>query len=97
MMKQAQEIQKKMEKLRGELDQKIYEASSGGDMVKATMDGKMQLQSISISKDVVDPDDVELLEGLVLTAIKEVVKKVQEDQNEHFSGLTGGVKIPGLF
>lgn len=96
MMRQAQELQAKLAKAQQELSSTIVEASSGGGVVKVTIDGQQKIQSVKISPEVVNPDDVELLEDLVLTAVSEAIAKSQEAAAKHLGELTGGFKIPGL-
>ena len=96
IMRQAQELQAKLAKAQQELSNTTIEASSGGDAVKVTIDGQQNIQSVKISPEVVDPEDVELLEDLVLTAVREAIAKSQEAAAQHLGGLTGGLKIPGL-
>ena len=96
MMQQAQKLQEKLAKAQQELGEATVEASSGGGAVKVTINGQQKIQSVKISSEVVNPDDVELLEDLVLTAVSEAVSKSQELAAERLSGLTGGLKIPGL-
>jgi len=96
IMRQAQELQAKLAKAQQELSDTTIEASSGGGAVKVTIDGQQQIQSVKISPEVVDPEDVELLEDLVLTAVREAIAKSQEAAAQRLGGLTGGLKIPGL-
>jgi DNA-binding YbaB/EbfC family protein len=96
MMQQAQKLQAQLVKAQEELANLNVEASSGGGMVTVVMNGQMQIQSVKISKDVVDPEEVEMLEDLVLTAVKEAQNKAQEAAAQKMGGLTGGLKIPGL-
>ena len=96
MMRQAQELQAKLAKAQQELSNTVVEASSGGGAVKVTIDGQQKILSVKISPEVVNPDDVELLEDLVLTAVSEAIAKSQELAAEHIGKLTGGLKIPGL-
>jgi len=96
MMHQAQKLQEKLAKAQQELSNTTLEASSGGGMVKVTINGQQKIQSIKISPEVINPDDAELLEDLVLTAVSEAIAKSQELAAERLSGLTGGLKIPGL-
>jgi len=95
-MRQAQELQAKLAKAQEELSKTTLEASSGGGVVKVTINGQQEIQSIKISPEVIDPNDVELLEDLVLTAVSEAIAKSQELAAERLGGLTGGLKIPGL-
>ena len=96
IMRQAQELQAKLAKAQQELSNTTIEASSGGGAVRVTIDGQQKLQSVKISPEVVNPEDVELLEDLVLTAVREAIAKSQEAAAERLGGLTGGLKIPGL-
>ncbi|MBW1892970.1 MAG: YbaB/EbfC family nucleoid-associated protein [Deltaproteobacteria bacterium] len=96
MMKQAQKLQNKMMKLQEELAEKTIEASSGGGMVKVVASGKQQVVSIEIEKEVVDPEDVEMLQDLVLAAVNDALAKSQEMVSSEMSKLTGGMNIPGL-
>ncbi len=96
MMKQAQKLQSKMMKLQEELADETVEASSGGGMIKVVANGKQQIVSIDIEKEVVDPEDVDMLQDLVIAAINDALTKSQEMVSEKMGKLTGGVNIPGL-
>jgi len=96
MMKQAQQLQSKMLKLQEEMADKTVETTSGGGMVKVVANGRQQVLSIQIEKEVVDPDDVEMLQDLILAAINDALTKSQEMATEEMSKLTGGLSIPGL-
>ncbi|MCF8023914.1 MAG: YbaB/EbfC family nucleoid-associated protein [Desulfobacteraceae bacterium] len=96
MMKQAQQLQEKMNKLQEEMADKTVEATAGGGMVKAVANGRQQIVSISIEKEVVDPADVEMLQDLIVAAINEALSKSQEMVSEEMNKLTGGMNIPGL-
>ena len=96
MMKQAQKLQAKMLKLQEELAEKTIEGSAGGGMVKAVANGKQQLVSIHIEKEVVDPEDVDMLQDLVLAAVNDALQKSQEMVGDEMGKLTGGFNIPGL-
>lgn len=96
MMKQAQKLQAKMLKLQEEMAEKTVETTSGGGMVRVVANGKQQLVSIQIEQEVVDPDDVEMLQDLVLAAVNEALQKSQEMVAGEMSKLTGGLNIPGL-
>lgn len=96
MMKQAQQLQSKMLKLQEELADKTVETSSGGGMVKVVANGKQQLVSIQIEQEVVDPDDVEMLQDLILAAANDALAKAQEMATGEMNKLTGGLNIPGL-
>jgi len=96
LMKQAQQMQAKMMRVQEELESKTVEATSGGGMVTAVVNGKHELVSLKIEKDVVDPADIEMLQDLVVAAVNEGVRKAQEMAQEEMSKLTGGLNIPGL-
>jgi len=96
MMKQAQKLQSKMLKMQEELAEKTVESSSGGGMVKAVANGKQQLVSIQIEQEVVDPDDIDMLQDLVLAAVNDALAKSQEMVSSEMGKLTGGMNIPGL-
>jgi DNA-binding YbaB/EbfC family protein len=96
MMKQAQKLQSKMLRLQEELAEKTVEASAGGGMVKVVANGKQQIVSVQIEKEVVDPDDVEMLQDLVLAAVNDALTRSQEMVSAEMSKLTGGLNIPGL-
>jgi len=96
LFKQAQQMQQKMAKLQEELGQRTVEASVGGGMVSVTVNGKNEVLSLKIEPQVVDPDDIEMLEDLVLAGVNEALRKSQEMVSDEMSKLTGGMKIPGL-
>lgn len=96
LMQQAQQLQARLAKAQEDLANLTLEVSSGGGAVKVTIDGQQKIKSIKISKEVVNPEDVEMLEDLVLTAVTEAVAKSQEAASKQLGALTGGMKIPGL-
>jgi DNA-binding YbaB/EbfC family protein len=96
MMKQAQKLQAKMLKLQEELADKTVETTAGGGMVKVVANGKQQILSLQIEKEVVDPEDVEMLQDLILAAVNDALTKSQEMVSAEMSNLTGGLNIPGL-
>ncbi len=96
MMKQAQKLQAKMIKLQEEVAEQTIEGSAGGGMVKAVANGRQQVISIEIEKEVVDPEDIEMLQDLVLAAVNDALQKSQEMVAEKMGKLTGGMNIPGL-
>ena len=96
MMKQVQQMQAKMEKIQAELEQTEVEGTAGGGMVKVTANGKQDVVSITIDPEVVDPDDVEMLQDLILAAVSQARAKAQELQTEKMASLTGGLNIPGM-
>ena len=97
IMKQAQQMQRRMAQLQEELENKQVEASAGGGMVTAVVSGKQQLLELKIDPAVVDPEDVEMLQDLVSAAVNEALKKSQQLAQEEMGKLTGGMNIPGLF
>ncbi len=96
MMRQAQQLQRRMEELQAELESATVEATAGGGVVSVVVTGKMTIESITIDPEVVSPDDVDILEDLVTAAINEGLAKAQEMANSKMSELTGGLNIPGL-
>ena len=96
LIKQAQELQARLAKAQEELANTVIEATSGGGAVKVTINGQQEIKSVKISPEVVNPQEVEMLEDLVLAAIKEAHNKSQEMASKKMSGVTGGLNIPGL-
>lgn len=96
MMKQAQKLQKKMLQTQQELATKTIEASAGGGMVKVVANGAHKIESIVFEKEVVNPDDIEMLQDLVLAAVNDALTKSQEMVSAEMGKLTGGLNIPGL-
>lgn len=97
IMKQAQAMQQKMARMQQEMEAREVEASAGGGMVTALVNGRQQLLSLKIEKSVVDPEDVEMLQDLVVAAVNEAVKKSQDMVQTEMSKITGGFNIPGVF
>ena len=96
IMRQAQKMQKKMEEAQAEAASQVVEASAGGGMVSVKVNGKQELLEIVIEKDVVNPDDVEMLQDLIIVAVNEGLRQIDEISNAEMSKLTGGLGIPGL-
>ena len=96
LMKQAQKMQKRMLEIQEELANRTVEATVGGGMVTVVVNGQQELVSITISPEVVDPDDIEMLEDLVVAVVNEASRQARELMTEEMSKLTGGIKIPGL-
>ncbi len=96
MMKQAQKLQKKMMKTQAELATKTVEASSGGGMVKVIANGGQKIESIIFEREIIDPEDIEMLQDLVLAAVNDALNKAQEMVSGEMGKLTGGLNIPGL-
>ena len=97
LMKQAQKLQKEMEQAQKDLETKEFESSVGGGAVVVKVNGKKEVLSINIKEEVVDPDDVEMLEDLVLSAVNEALKKAEDENADKMGKLTGGMNIPGMF
>lgn len=97
LMKQAQKLQKQMEESQKELENSEFEASTGGGAVSVKVNGKKEVLSVNIKEEVVDPDDVEMLEDLILSAVNEALRKADEETANKMGKLTGGMNIPGLF
>ena len=96
LMKQAQQMQAKMAKMQEEVGQRTVEAAAGGGMVKVVANGKQEILSIVMEPEAVDPDDIEMLQDLVLAAINQALRESQAMMTDEMSKLTGGLKIPGL-
>ena len=96
MMQQAQKLQSKMLKAQDELARKTVEGSAGGGMVKVVATGKQQIMSIELEKEIVDPEDIEMLQDLIVAAANDALNKSQEMVTEQMSSITGGINIPGL-
>ena len=96
LVRQAQQLQAKMLKVQEEMATRTAEASAGGGMVSAVANGKQELVSIKVEKEVVNPDDVEMLQDLIVAAVNAALKKAQEMVAEEMKKLTGGISIPGL-
>ncbi len=97
MIKQAQKMQQDMLKMQEEMEQAEFEASVGGGVVTVKMSGKKELTSVNIKPEAVDPDDVEMLEDLILTAVNDALSKVDAANASKMSSITGGLNIPGMF
>ncbi len=96
IMKQAQKIQAKMASLQKEMESRTVEVTAGGGMVTAVVNGKYELVSLKIEKDIVDPEDIEMLQDLVIAAVNEGIRRAQEMVSTEMSKITGGLNIPGL-
>ena len=96
LMKQIQAMQAKMAQAQQKLEETVIEASAGGGAVAVSMNARPELRSIAIQREVVDPDDVEMLQDLVLAAMNEALEKVRAGQMQQLAGLAGGLNIPGL-
>jgi hypothetical protein len=96
IMKQAQQLQAKMAKIQEELSEKTVEASAGGGMITVVANGKQELISIHIEKEVIDPDDPEMLQDLVLAAVNDALTRAKDMMNQEMGKLTKGINIPEL-
>ena len=97
MIKQAQKMQQDMQKMQAELENKEYTAQAGGGVVSATVSGKHELKSIVIDPEAVDPDDVEMLQDLVITAVNEAVRIGRANLDREMANISGGIHLPGMF
>jgi len=95
-MKQAKKMQERMGKLQQELETRTIEAQAGGGMVKVVVNGKFEIVSLQIEKDVVNPEDIEMLQDLIVAAVNEGIRKAQEMASGEMAKITGGLNIPGL-
>jgi nucleoid-associated protein EbfC len=96
MVKQAQKLQARMLKMQEELAEKTVEAAAGGGMIRVVANGRQQIVTVRIEKEVVDPEDVDMLQDLILAAVNDALAKSQEMVSSEMSKLTGGLNIPGL-
>ncbi len=97
MMKQVQKMQQDMIRMQEELEQKTYSATSGGGMVTATVNGKGELSDLQINPEAVDPDDVDMLQDMVIAAVNEALRAAETDKANNMSRMTGGLNLGGLF
>ena len=97
MMKQAQKMQQEMLRMQQEMESKTYSATTGGGMVKVSVNGKHELVELTINPEAVDPDDVEMLQDMVIGAVNEAMRAADTDSANNMSRLTGGLNLGGLF
>ena len=97
MLRQAQKMQEDAQRVQSELEETQYDATAGGGAVKATVNGKHHLVNLTISPDVVDPDDAEMLADLVMAAVNEAVRAAEKDAEQKLGAVTGGLNLPGMF
>ena len=97
MIRQAQKMQQEMLKMQQEMETKEYSATSGGGMVTAAVNGKHEILSLTINPEAVDPDDVEMLQDMIIAAVNEAMRTADEDSANNMSRLTGGLNLGGLF
>ncbi len=96
MLKQAQKMQSQLMKAQEDMSKKEFEGTAGGGMVKVVLNGGQEIQSVTLKPEVVDPDDVEMLEDLIIAAFQNAQEKIKETSDGMFGGITGGMNIPGL-
>lgn len=96
MLRQAQKMQEDIETKKAELEEKEYVVSSGGGMVEVTITGAHHVKTIGINPEVVDPEDVEMLEDMLVAAINETIRQIDEEAERELNSVTGGLNIPGL-
>ena len=97
MMKQAQKMQQEMLRMQEEMENKTYTAKAGGGMVSATVNGKHEVVALEINPEAVDPDDVEMLQDMVMAAVNEAMRNADADAAQNMSRLTGGLNLGGMF
>jgi DNA-binding YbaB/EbfC family protein len=96
IMKQAKKMQERIGQMQQELEMRTIEAQAGGGMVKVVVNGKFEIVSLKIEKDVVNPEDIEMLQDLIVAAVNEGIRKAQEMASEEMAKITGGLNIPGM-
>ncbi|MGN1090663.1 MAG: YbaB/EbfC family nucleoid-associated protein [Huintestinicola sp.] len=97
MIKQAQKMQEEITNVQEQIENETFTATAGGGAVEITMNGRKQVQSLNIKPEVVDKDDVEMLQDLIISAVNECVKQIEETSESRMGAITGGVSFPGLF
>ena len=97
VIKQAQKMQERMAELQAGLDEREYDFTVGGGMITIKMNGKKEMQSIEIKPEVVDPDDIEMLQDLIVAGVNEAISSIEKTNNDEMSKVTGNLNIPGMF
>lgn len=97
VIKQAQKMQERMAELQAELDEREYDFTVGGGMITIKMNGKKEMLSIDIKPEVVDPDDIEMLQDLIVAGVNEAVSSIEKTNSDEMSKVTGNLNIPGMF
>lgn len=97
LMKQAQKMQQDMEKMQAELEEKEFTATAGGGVVKVTVNGKKEVLDVEIDPEAVDPDDVEMLQDLIITATNQALQTADKETASQMKKVTGGLNLPGMF
>lgn len=96
MIRQAQKMQEDMAKIQAELEEREFSATAGGGAVQVVMTGKKELKAVTLQPEVVDPEDIEMLQDLIVAAVNEAIRTVEETTNDEMGKVTGGLSIPGL-
>lgn len=97
MIRQAQKMQEEMERVSAELEEKEYSATVGGSAVTATVTGKLEVKSLEIKPEVVDPEDIDMLSDLIIAAVNAALRSAEDEKNEKLEAISGGLNVPGLF
>ena len=97
MIRQAQKMQEEMARVQEELDAKEYTVTSGGGMVEVVINGKKEITKLTLKPEVVDPEDIEMLQDLIISGVNEIISEIEEYSTEEMAKVTGGVTMPGLF
>ena len=97
MLRQAQKMQEEMEALKADLDEREYDVSAGGGVVNVKINGKKEILSIGIEPEIVDPDDIETLSDILVAAVNEAIKRVEDTNSAEMSKITGSMGMPGMF
>ncbi len=97
MMKQVQKMQKEMQEAQAKIEEQEFEATAGGGAIKVVVNGRKEVIKIDLKPEIVDPDDIELLQDLVMVAVNEALKTADETMSKSMDKLTGGMNVPGLF
>jgi len=97
MMKQVQQMQKNMAKMQEEIEVKEFTATAGGGAISVTVNGKKEILNIKLEEAIVDPDDIEMLQDLIIVAVNEALREAGEAMEKSMGSMTGGMSIPGLF
>lgn len=97
MIKQAQKMQNQITTLQDDIEQREFSTSVGGGAIEVTLSGKKEIKALNIKPEVVDPEDIEMLQDLIISAVNECIKKIEDTSEEEMGAITGGVSLPGLF
>ena len=97
LMRKAQRMQEQLAEKQAELEEREFTVTSGGGMVEVVMNGKKEIKSLNIKPEIVDPDDIEMLQDVIMAAVNEVVRQVEDTTNQELGQITSGLNLPGLF